>query len=427
MLTAVIFSTLFAGLQPEAPDTLTLEYCYSRVENHYPLARKIEVQKEITNLNKKIANTASYPQLNFGASATYQSEVTDLAFPSGGQVAAPDLSKDQYKVTMDISQSIYNGGAVDIRKNLEQVRGEQQQQNTKVELHQLKEQINQVYFVILLSRQQLEIVGTLTENLRSQLKSVRSGVQNGALLPSQQYILEAELIKSQQDSAGIQSNIRSGYGVLSRLIGEEVGMDIPLKVPHLGPVLQGEDSLAYNRPEFDLFESNRRALDYQKELAWTEKLPSLSAFGTAAYGRPGFNVFENDLHPYYIVGLRLEWNFWASRNATDRRQVYNLQQKSINEEERAFERQLKATLSKIREQIQSLEDQIARDREILELREKVVAEVSSQMKNGTATATEYISELNKATRARLAMMMNKTKLAQAKVDYQTTLGISNNR
>jgi outer membrane protein TolC len=427
MLATVIFSIFFAGLQPEVPDTLTLEYCYSRVENHYPLARKIELQDEITDLNKKIVNTASYPQLNFGAAATYQSEVTDLPFPAGGQFIAPELSKDQYKITMDVSQSIYNGGAVDIKKNLEEIRGEQQQQTTKVLLHQLKEQINQVYFGILLARQQLKIVETLMESLRSQLKSVRSSVKNGALLPSQQYILEAELIKSQQDSADIQSNIRSGYGVLSQLIGEEISPDISLEVPDHAFDSQVQDSLVYVRPEFDLYESNRKVLDYQKGLSRANKLPSLSAFGTAAYGRPGFNVFEDDPHPYYIVGLRLQWNFWESRNAATRQQAYNLQQKSITEEERAFKRQLKASLSKIEERIQSLEDQIARDEEILKLREKAVAEVSSQMKNGTATATEYISELNKAIQARLSMLMNKTKLSRAKIDYQTTLGISNNR
>ena len=127
------------------------------------------------------------------------------------------------------------------------------------------------------------------------------------------------------------------------------------------------------------------------------------------------------------MGLRLRWNFWESINATSEQQVYDLQKKSVTEEERAFERQLKASLSKTRERIESLEDQIERDEEILKLREKVVGEVASRMKNGTATATEYIEELNKATGARLSMMMNKIKLTQAQTDYQTALGITKNQ
>lgn len=427
MLATIIFTIFLTGLQPEIPDTLSLEYCYSRVKDHYPLARKIELQDEITELKKKIANTASFPQFSFGASGTYQSEVTELPFTTGGPFAAPNLSKDKYKVTMDVSQSIYNGGAVNIKKNLEQVHGEKQKQATEIKLYELKEQVNQVYFGILLAQQQLQIVGKLMESLRSQLRSVRSKVENGVLLPSQQYILEAELLKSQQDSIEVQSNIRSGYRVLGQLIDKDLSLDVSLEVPESEILSKRQDSLAYDRPEFDLFESNRKALNYKKELARTKKIPSVSAFGTVAYGRPGFNVFEDDFHPYYIVGLRIQWDFWNSRNAAKQQQIYNLQQKGIDEEERAFERQLKANLSKIAERIESLQDQIARDKEILKLREKVVTEVSSQMKNGSATATEYIAELNKVTRSRLSMKINKTRLAQAKINYQTTLGISKNR
>jgi outer membrane protein TolC len=185
-----------------------------------------------------------------------------------------------------------------------------------------------------------------------------------------------------------------------------------------------QNSLAKLRPEFGLFESSRKAFSYQKKLAQTNKVPSVSAFGTAAYGRPGFNVFENDLHPYYIVGFRVKWNLWGARNANTKQRMLGLQQKSVTEEEHAFERQLQASLSKIREQIQSLQEQVKRDERIIQLREKVVSVAASQMKNGTSTATEYITELNKETQARMAMMIHKTKLAQAKIDYQTTLGIS---
>jgi len=426
MLAVLIFSFLFGGFQAAPkPDTLTLEYCYSRIQDHYPIAKKIELQNKITELNKKIANTGSYPQFNFGATATYQSEVT--SFPGGGQIPGPELSKDQYKATVDVSQSIYNGGSVGIRKNLEDVRGQQQQQSTRVQLHQLKEQVNQVYFGILLARQQLQTTGILLKTLQTQINDVKSKVKNGVLLPNQQYILQAELIKAEQDSTEIQSNIQSGFDVLGQLIGQEVNPQTTLKTPEAEPAYQDQNGLTKLRPEFGLFEANRKALNYQKELAQTNKIPSVAAFGTAAYGRPGFNVFENDLHPYYIIGLRLQWSLWGAKNASSKQQVYDLQQKSITEEERAFEKQLRASLGKIREQIEALKKQIQRDQKIIGLRKKVVAVAASQMKNGSATATEYITELNKETQARMAMMMHKTKLTQAKIEYETTLGISNNR
>ena len=425
MTFALIITLLAGSFLPASSDTLTLEYCYSRLENHYPISQKIGLQKEITRLNKKIAHTGYYPQLNLGASATYQSEVTEFQLAAGGgQPVGPDLSKDHYDVTLNVTQPIYNGGAVGIQKSLEEAKGEQEIQSIKVQMHQLKMQVNRVYFGILLAKRQSEIIQSVSESLRSQVESMNSKVENGVVLPSQLYILEAELIKVKQDSIDILANVKAGYAVLGQLIGEDLSDMRTIEVPEIGAINGQREALARLRPEFELFESNRRYLDHQKQLSHTGLLPSLSAFGTAAYGRPGFNVFENDLHDYYILGVKLNWNFWSAKNAETRKEVLDLQKKSVNEEEKAFERQLRASLREVEEEIISLENKIQRDEEIVTLRQKVVEVVGSQLENGTATATEYITELNKKTQAELSLRMHKTKLSQAKTEYKTLLGTS---
>ncbi|WP_445666470.1 TolC family protein [Fodinibius sp. AD559] len=426
MLTALLFSIItLIGVQPTSTDTLSLDDIHTQIEANYPLAQKIDLQKDITELNKKIAGTAAYPQFNFGTTATYQSEVTELSFPSGGQFSAPELSKDQYKATVEASQVIYNSGAVGIRKELEEIRGQGKNKVTEVELRQIKEQVNQVYFGILLAQEQLHIINMLMKNIEAQIKEVSSKVDHGVLLPSQKYTLEAELINARQDSAEIRSNISSGYQMLSDLIGEEINPNTKLQMPRVNLPQAGE--LPRQRPEFELFENNREVLGYRKELAQTDKWPTLSAFGSATYGRPGYNVFADEFHAFYMVGLQLQWNFWNAQNAAKKQQVYQLKQKAITKEERAFERQLKASLSKIRRQIELFEVKLEQDQQIIELREKVVDEKASQMKNGSVTATEYIIELNKVTQARMSQMIHRTKLSQSKINYQTTLGISEHR
>jgi len=426
MLTALLFSMItLLGVQPTPKDTLSLEDIHRQIEISYPLAQKVDLQNEITELNKKITGRAAYPQLNFSATATYQSEVTDLPLPSGGQFMAPELSKDQYKATIEASQTIYNSGAVGIKQELEEIHGQGKNKATEVQLRRIKEQVNQVYFGILLAQEQLRVISTLMGNLKAQLKEVSSKVKHGVLLPSQKYTLDAELINARQDSIEIQSNIASGYQMLSNLLDEEVSPESRLKMPKVN--LPAGNDMPKQRPEFDLFENNREALSYQKELVQTKKWPTLSAFGSASYGRPGYNVFDDNPHAFYMIGLRLRWNFWDAQNATKQEQIYKLQQKTISEEERAFERQLKASLSKIREQVELFEEKLKQDQQIIALREKVVEEKASQMKNGNVTATEYITELNKVTQARLSEMIHRTKLVQSKIDYKTTLGISENR
>lgn len=415
----VLITLLAAPLQSSAPtDSISLNYCYDQAYEHYPTARNIALQKKITELNVRIAHTGYFPDVSVNGQASYQSEVTEFSLPGGS--GPPPISKDQYEASVDVTQTIFNGGAVGIRKRLEQARGRKDIQSTKVEMHQIRSQIDQVYFGILLSRQQGKTIRLLMANLREQLSTVRSQVENGVLLPSQQHILKAELIKARQDSIQNRSNLTAGYEVLSELIGQKVTPDMPLTLPDVRPNYR---SLQPRRAEYNLFESNRKILQQQQALAETKKLPALSAFGTAAYGRPGLNFLNDDFHDYYIVGIKLRWNVWNFLNADREQQVLEIQQQKVMQNQRAFTRQLRASLDRISARISSIQKQMKQDRKIIKLRQKIVRQSASQLKNGVITATEYVTELNRANQAQLSLYINKVRLSEARVAYMTTLGI----
>ena len=418
LLLTLLFLT--SAVQNQAPpDTVSLAYCYQSAAENYPVARNIELQRKITDLNVKIANSGYYPNLVVEGEASYQSEVTDFSLPGGG--GPPALSKDQYDASLSMTQNIFNGGTVGIRKRLERQKGEQEIQSVKVELHKIRSQIDQVYFGILLSQQQKKVNELLIETLQEQLFEVRSRVKNGVLLPSQEYIIKAELIKTRQDSADIQSNIKAGYGVLSKLTGKEIKVGTSLTLPEPEIDLK---ALQPKRPEYDLFQINKRVVEKRRDLAQTQKLPSVSAFGTAAYGRPGLDFLNDDFHEYFIIGLRVRWNIRDFFNSDREMEALAMQQRQINQNEKAFTRQLQASLDRVRERIASIQENMERDREIIEIREKIVSESESQLKNGVITATEYITELNRANRARLSLFLNEVQLARARAEYATLMGQS---
>ncbi|MFH5885968.1 TolC family protein [Halalkalibaculum sp. DA3122] len=411
---------LFASaVQANAPaDSLSLQYCYTQANQNYPTAENIELQQKITELNLKIADTGYYPNVELGGKASYQSEVTDFSIPGGG--GPPAVSKDQYEASFKVTQNIFNGGAVGIRKELERAKGEQQIHSSEIELHQVRKQVDQVYFGILLSQQQQKVNALLIEDLEERIKTVRSQVENGVLLPSQQHILQAELIKAHQDSATIASNVDAGYQVLSELIGEEISPDMNLSLP--SPRVNYQ-SMQPRRPEYELFQSTEKTLEKQMDLAYTKKLPSISAFGTGAFGRPGLNFLNDDFHEYYIVGLQLRWNLTDLWNSDTEMQALKVQQQKVDQNRKAFTRQLQASLDRIEQRIASIRENIERDREIITLREQIVKESASQLENGVVTATEYVTELTQANRARLSLFINRVQLAEAQIEYATTLGV----
>ncbi|HBX64727.1 MAG TPA: hypothetical protein DEG32_00665, partial [Balneolaceae bacterium] len=375
LITALL---LFSVNYQAAPaDSITLKYCYQQAEANYPMAENVELQQQISDLNVRIVNTRNYPQISINGRASYQSEVTEFGLPGGGGPSA--ISIDQYEAALQVNQNIFNGGAVGIQKELERVKGEQEIQSTKIELHQIRAQIDQVYFGILLSNQQQEAVRLFTKDITERIDDVRSKVENGVLLKSQQLILEAELLKAQQDSIEIASNVKAGYAVLGQLIGETIGEDRELLLPNPSYEM-GTAQPA--RPELALFESSRNAIEEQKKLAQTKKLPSVSAFGTAGYGRPGFNFLNDDFHDYYMIGLRVNWNFIDFLNSNEQDELLTIRQRTITQNEASFNLQLEAALNKISERISAIEQKIIRDEEIIEIREKIVAESVLQLENG---------------------------------------------
>jgi outer membrane protein TolC len=417
LLTAAIFSIL-SVIGTAQPDSISLEYCYQQAYEQYPTAKNAALQEKITELNVQIANTGYFPDVSINGQASYQSEVTEIGLPGGG--GPPSVSKDQYEASLDVTQTIFNGGAVGIQKELERAKGKQKIYATEVDLQQIRSQIDQVYFGILLSQRQEKAIGLLIDNLQEQLSTVRSQVENGVLLPSQQHILKAELISARQDSIDNHSNIKAGYQVLSEIVGEEITPETKLVLPQENPDYQ---SLHPQRAELNLFESRRQILEQQKELVRTKKVPSLAAFGTAAYGRPGLNFLNDDCHDYYMAGLRVRWNVWDFLNADREQQILKIEQEKIDQDQRAFERQLDAALDRISERIASIKENMKRDQEIIELRQQVVKESASQLENGVITATEYVTELTRANQARLSLYINKVRLSQAKAEYLTALGV----
>jgi outer membrane protein TolC len=419
-MNALFVSLLIFTFQANIPSdtTVTLKYCYQQAEEYYPAAQKKALQQKITALNVKIANTGYFPQISVHGRASYQSEVTEFSLPAGS--GPPAVSKDQYEAAIQVNQNIYNGGVVGLRKELEKAQGMQEVLSTEVELHKIRAQIDQVYFGILLSQQQKNATELLISDLEERLKSVSTKVENGVLLNSVQLVLQAELIEAQQDSSSVMANIKSGYSILGELIGEEIPTSTKIKLPE--PAFEmGMADIA--RPELALFESNSYAIGRQKELAKSKKLPRISAFGSAAFGRPGLNFLNDDFHDYYMIGLRINWSLMKFLNADEEEEILEIRQKTIRQNEATFDLQLNARLSRIEERIDAIEENIVRDKEIITIREQIVAQSVNQLENGVITATEYITELTKVNRARLSLFTNQIILIQAQTEYRTAMGL----
>lgn len=397
-------------------NNITLQECYEKAMENHPLGlQKAELEK-ISNLNKDIIASSWLPRSVFNAQATWQSEVIDIGMELPG-FDFPSPTRDQYRMSVEVQQMIYDGGSAKNRQKLREAQHQAEMDEIEVQLYQVLEQVNQHFFRHFILEENLTIMDLTMEEIFQRLHSVRSGVENGALLPANQWELEAELLQLEQKKDELAAMITANLEILEILTGENL-TDKNLMLP--GEMLQEKKPL--NRPEFKLFESKKESLFAASRLSSTARMPRISTFAQAGYGRPGLNMLSEDFDFFYLAGVRLTWNIWDWEKTRKEKQIQKVKAEIVNTQQQVFEQKINIALTSVTSLISQLEKTTEKDLQIIALREKILESAGSQLQNGVITSTDYLQQLNALARAKIEYQTNQIRLIQARAEYNVITG-----
>ena len=404
---------LILTISSYAQQKLTIEECYVFAEKNYPIAKQTIFLQQKTSFEIDALNKAKLPKIDINAQATYQSDVIGLPTSLPG---VEPINKDQYRATLDVNQLLYNGGMINANTKLKEAQMLTQQQLVAVNLYQLKSRINYSYMMILLWQDQRELLLAKQSTIHSKIKEVKSGVKNGAMLPSSEQVLEAELLKLEQalteNTFQRIKELQNLAGLTSTTIKENSVLERPSTTLETNGV----------RPEMKFFELQQDQIEASKNIISKSKLPKLNAFGQAGYGNPGLNMLNNSFDDFYMVGLKLNWNVFDWNKSKSEKQALDIAKEIVTTEKETFETNNQMQLNELRSEISKLETIIKTDSQIILLREKVVQSSDSQMRNGVITTSEYVTELNQLFDAKTNQKVHQTQLELAKINYQTIKG-----
>jgi outer membrane protein TolC len=400
-------------------NTFTLKDCYKIAYENYPNAKQKSYYKSINSLKLDNIGVNYLPQISLKGQATYQSDVTKLEI-NNPMFQAPELSKDQYKLSLDVRQLLFDGGNTSSLKTTESKQVAVDEQKVEVDLYTLKQKINDLYFAVLLLQEKKKVNELLVSDLKSRIAETESRIKNETMTVNNLYILQAQMLQTEQEIQNIEKDIIGSIKMLSELIGSKISESSVLSKPELQSITYDNDFSS--RPEYKLFDYQKDQLNSYTDVVNSRVLPKISAFGQAGYGRPGLNMLDNSFKPFYMVGLNLTWNpvNWNSDN--NEKQIYQINQKIVDSQKETFDKNLKVALEKYKSDIEKYEDLIKKDEELISLRNNIVAVTFSQLQNGTITSTVYLTELNNKTQSQLMLETHKVQLLQAKINYLTTKG-----
>ncbi|WP_428657492.1 TolC family protein [Runella sp.] len=402
-----------------AQTTLSLEDCYRQAETHSPQAAQMPLIQEATDLQIKLLNRGYMPQSRLNGQATWQSDVTSVPISLPNFEISPP-PKDQYKLTLDVTQTIWDGGVTEKQKAAALANQQVEKQRVAVDIYQIREQVSNLFFGAIFAERQLLNFEILQKEVQVKLTKTQASVQNGTAIRSNVLSLEARLLELEQQQLETQKRRAAALEGLSLLTGTAIDLSTSLQPPAATAIA----AAVIARPELRLFDVQKQNLAVNEQLIKAKNLPKLSAFATGGYGRPGLNFLATQFKTYFIGGLQLQIplaHLYTNSQGLEIRQL-RVNQQRIERQRESFLLATQIRLASQRQEVSRLQALVESDRKLIEIRGTIRKASESQLENGIITASDYLTELDNEDTSRQNLILHEIQLLQAQNNLRLTAG-----
>lgn len=392
----------------------TLEECQQAAERNYPLIQQYDLISRTTDLTVANIQKGWLPQVSASAQATYQSDVVSWpdqlksVYTSMG-IDMKGLRKDQYKVGIDVSQVVYDGGAISSQKEIARRQGAVDEAQTEVTMYQVRRRVNEMYFGLLLLDEQIRLNGDLQTVLESNERKLKAMSEHGTAAESDYLSVKAERLNVRQQAGDLQSQRRSLAAVLSTFCGIEV-KNVEKPAPSATPSQQ-QSGL---RPELRAIDAQLRLADAREQSLKAALMPKLSVFASGFYGYPGYNMFEDMMSRKWslngMIGARLSWNIGALYTHKNDKAKIQLQRDMAETSRRVFLFNNNMEQMQQNENIARYRSMMKDDEEIIALRSSVRKAAESKLSHGIIDVNDLVKEINAENTARVRQTMHEIEM-----------------
>jgi outer membrane protein TolC len=393
---------------------LNIDSCYTRAISNYPLVKNYALIEKSNEYSIENASKGNLPKINMGGQASYQSDVIHFPLSLPG---VPRLSKDQYKVYGEIIQPLTDLSTVSKQKELIDANTVVAKQQLEVDLYKLKERINQLFFGALLIEARLKLNDLYKDELQLGINRTNAAIDNGVALKSSADLLSAEMLRVEQQNIELKSTRKGFLDMLSLFIAQPLGENVRLKAPENQLIIS-----TINRPELKLFDSQKKAFDIQDRLGTSKVLPKFNLFFQGGYGRPALNLLSDKFEPYYIGGIRLNWNISGFYTRNKEKKLIGLNKNSVDVGKETFIFNTNLVMKQQNSEIDKLNKLVVADSEIITLRERIKNSSKNQLTNGVITTNDYLSYLIAEDKAKQDLILHQLQLLMAQYSLKVTTG-----
>ncbi|MBQ9672541.1 MAG: TolC family protein [Prevotella sp.] len=401
----------------------TLEECQQAAERNYPMIRQYDLIAKTTNLTVSNIQKGWLPQVSASAQATLQSDVT--AFPDQMQqlyqtmgIDMKGLRKDQYRVGIDVQQTVFDGGAISSQKAVARQQGEVQAAQTEVTLYNVRQRVNEMYFGLLLIDKQVVLNHDLQELLTQNEKKLASMLKSGTAAESDYQNVKAERLNIAQQLTSLEAQRQT----LRRMLSTFCGIEVKEAVKPM--IAETESQHTLQRPELKAIDAQLRLADAQDKALNAALMPKLGVFAQGFYGYPGYNLFEDMMGRKWslngMIGARLTWNIGALYTHKNDKAKIQLQRESAENQRDVFLFNNRLERMQQNENIVRHRKLMADDEEIIRLRSSIRKAAESKLAHGIIDVNDLVREINAENAARVQQSVHEIQMLKEIYDLKYT-------
>lgn len=398
----------------------TLDECIVWAYANYPQIKEMSLIEMTKGIDLKNAAYAWLPHLNISGKATWQSEVVEMPMDIPGMDI--NIPHDQYGLTAEFTQQIWDGGTSRSQKELAEAGAEVKKTQLETNLWSIRSRVQNVFLGIILIDKQLELNRLLRKSLERSSEEVKSRMEAGVALPSDLDQVSVNILSCLQQRASLDADRKSYVKILGLLTGRDM-TDVELAVPQDAVNYVDDGARDFEtRPEMAFYAAQLKQNEFQRRQLNTLISPKLNLSLQGGYGRPGMNMLSGDFSGYFVAGLKLQWNIGALyTRGLDKRKV-NADAQKIDLTRKSFILNSSVEAEQKNNAILKARDVLEKDSEIIGLRQRIRASGENQYREGTIKMNDYLSMLDEEYKAKANESMHEVQLMMAVYDMKNTIG-----
>ena len=396
--------------------TLTIEACQDSALRNYPLIQQfglIEKTKELTLSN---ANKNYLPQLDVTLIGGIIEGMPSFALPGAESSASTEVNLISM---VQLNQVLWDGGMTKASKGIIEASSEIEKADLEVNLYQLKDRVNNLYFGILLIDEQMAQLDLLKETLMLNQKRIQNAIENGTAFKSDADELKVELINIDQKKAELQYNKEAYMDVLSAMSGERITEETNFVRPEFSSSLE---DISINRPEMMKFRNQQSLIESQAKLNKATLIPKFGLMGFGVFITPGVDFGTSELTNIFVAGLSLSWQLGPLYKNANNKKLTEISLQRIQNQEETFLFNTHLELSQTDKELEKYRKLLEMDREILLLKSSIKDAYMVKYDNGVATMTDVLQRINDEGAAKQMMIMHEIQYLMKAYQYLNKSG-----